>query len=208
MTSNVYMFHFIRHGESVINTTPDIIGQDPEVPLTKKGIDQAFDLSKKINFGTVDFVYASTYKRAKDTAFRALVESPTVPITLVPELREYSAGDAIGKSRNELFTPDIVEKMDKNQMGFAFEGGETLHQVERRASKWLEDEILYNKKYKSLNKDLTFAIFSHGQTIKCLLHYIMGFDQSFTWRIKLDNTSISTVSYSEDKGWFLHGINR
>lgn len=34
----------------------------------------------------------------------------------------------------------------------------------------------------------------------------MGFDKSFTWKIEIDNTSISKLSFGE-LGWKLHTIN-
>ena len=43
-------------------------------------------------------------------------------------------------------------------------------------------------------------------TIKCLLHYVMGFDQSFTWKLDIQNTSMSKL-YFGPEGWRLLGIN-
>ena len=89
-----------------------------------------------------------------------------------------------------------------------------MHMVERRASQWLEDTILYNKEMiaeatarKAAGQaPMEIACFSHGMTIKCLLHYVMGFDQSFTWKMTLENTSISRLYFSEE-GWRLITVN-
>jgi broad specificity phosphatase PhoE len=77
----------------------------------------------------------------------------------------------------------------------------------------LEDTILYNKQMiefasnrKATQKPLNIFVFSHGMTIKCLLHYIMGFDQGFTWKLTLENTSISKLYFSQE-GWRLLTIN-
>lgn len=86
--------------------------------------------------------------------------------------------------------------------------------VERRASKWLEDAILYNKdmiretgmRGAASMEPMEIAVFSHGMTIKTLLHYIMGFDHDFIWKLTLENTSISKLYFGKD-GWRLLTIN-
>jgi broad specificity phosphatase PhoE len=103
--------------------------------------------------------------------------------------------------------------MGNFNVNFLPPGGESLSQVERRASKWLDDEIIYNedmfdkcKFYSDKGEKAKIAVYSHGMTIKTLLHYIVGFDKSFIWKISIDNTSITHLSFGE-KGWALHSIN-
>lgn len=213
---NIYL---TRHGQSVINAIPDMIGQEPTTPLTDKGKDQA----KKVGHRYLSIirhdphlVISSSYKRAYDTCMIAAKESEwfidgewECPFKVTDDLVEYNPGEWKGSKRSELYSkPNLVEKLDKQHMGFLFPKGESLHQVSRRAASYLEENIIYNKEILELaeKEDLHIPVFSHGQTIKCLLHYIMGFDQSFLWKISLENTSICHVVYN-DKGWFLKSIN-
>jgi broad specificity phosphatase PhoE len=124
------------------------------------------------------------------------------------ELREYNAGDWLGGKREDIFIEAIELRMERLNNTFQPPNGESMNQVERRASKWLEDEILYNKALIQPDMDipLNIAVFSHGMTIKCLLHYIMGFDKNFTWKINIDNTSVTKLSFNH-RGWFLNSIN-
>jgi broad specificity phosphatase PhoE len=209
---NEFTISLIRHGQSETNANPDRMGQLETTPLTDMGRHQAKLLGAKLkrekeNF---DLIYSSHYTRALDTAILAT----DYRIILAPELREYSAGDWTDASRSQTINDSI--KVQMGNLGHAFlpPNGESLHQVERRASAWLEENILYNKaiqheasERKRNNKDvLNIALFTHGMTIKCLLHYVMGFDRSFTWKIQIDNTSVSKISFGKD-GWRLLSIN-
>lgn len=212
---NEFYLYLIRHGQTAVNAKGDTVGQTADSPLTEKGRLQAQLLGERLAYKdkvTFDKVFSSSYTRAHDTAKIATGNNQTIYLT--PELREYSAGDWVGGARNELYNVPNLLRMAA--MGNAFQppNGESMHMVERRASVWLEDNILYNKlvqeeaNRRSAQKlpPQNIFVFSHGMTIKCLLHYIMGFDQSFTWKVTLENTSISKL-YFDNKGWRLITIN-
>lgn len=202
----------IRHGESEVNVQPDLLGQTANVKLTELGKSQAKLLGEYLarNNEIPDIVCSSTYDRAAETAriTMANLGSPNYPIEYTDALREYSAGEWTGGSRKEIITPEIVYRM--NMLGQTFQppNGESQHQVERRMSDWLESRFLYNKEFHELcdtYKSVRVAWFSHGLSIKCLLHYIMGFDQSFTWKIDIKNTSVTKLYFND--GWYVKSIN-
>ncbi len=211
---NNFYLSLIRHGESTINITPDVMGQPGDTPLTENGEHQARILEDYLYRNNINFnhVFSSDYKRAYDTAKLALGED--YPIVIVPELQEYDAGDWNGASRAKELTTEVQMKMGLFGNAFLPPNGESMHMVERRASKWLEDAIIYNKDIMTEaaerkaqdKKPLEIACFSHGMTIKCILHFVMGFDQNFTWRINIDNTSITKL-YFGPSGWRLLSIN-
>ena len=213
-----FNLYLIRHGESEINAQPDKMGQSADVKLTELGKEQARLLRQHMFYGkdnqlkfSYDFSFSSPYTRAMDTA---MITLGTNYIRLAPELREYDAGDWTSCSRIATLTTDTQLKMGYQNMGFKPPNGESQTMVERRASEWLEREILYSKemlntyyKYnKANNKPLEILAFTHGMTIKCLLHYVLGFDKSFCWKIEIDNTSVTKLSFG-DKGWKLGYTN-
>jgi broad specificity phosphatase PhoE len=55
-------------------------------------------------------------------------------------------------------------------------------------------------------KVANYYCFSHGMTIKCLLHYVLGYDKSMAWKVTIDNTSISQLYFGRE-GWRLLSIN-
>lgn len=198
-----FNLYLIRHGESEVNTRPDEMGQLPNSKLTELGDKQAILLSKSLKDVSFDYIFSSPYDRALNTAKYTAANNES-KIILVNELREYDAGAWIGASRQATMTDSIKLSMGYLNNTFKPPEGESLNQVERRASQWLEDNILYNKSFR--NKKLNIALFSHGMTIKCLLHYIMGFDRNFTWKISIDNTSITKLNFCKE-GWKLLCVN-
>lgn len=205
----------IRHGESVVNATPDIIGQLPDTPLSEKGKQQALLLRKRflsLN-EKFDYIYSSSYLRAIETT-KLVISDQTQNIILVDDLREYDAGDWQGGNRSVLFTKDIYYRMSQFNINFLPPNGESISMLERRSSKWLEENILYNSQVikdcidliETGQPPLNIAIFCHGLVIKSLLHYIIGFDKSFIWKIKIDNTSLTKLTFGK-QGWKLISIN-
>lgn len=205
----------IRHGQSEVNILPDVIGQSSDTPLTKHGKRQARALGNRfvMTGEYFDYIYSSDYVRAFDTAYISKGES-SQSIIIDEDLREYDAGDWLSCSRSKIMTDNIRFKMAYLDNTFLPPNGESLNQVERRASRWLEDNIIYNKEFMDFcqwkidndHPPLNIAVFTHGMTIKTLLHYIMGFDKSFTWKINIDNTSVTKLSFSKI-GWRLQYLN-
>jgi len=201
----------IRHGQSTTNQNPDLMGQEADTPLSEKGEKQAARLYERLKLKPFDVVYSSTYTRALETA--RIATNFNRDIIQVPDLREYSAGDWTGASRSETITLPVAARMSLLNYSFLPPNGESLAQVERRASLWVENEILYNKEKQDKAKELAktkdvanYICFSHGMTIKCLLHYILGFDKSMAWKVTIENTSISQLYFGKE-GWRLISIN-
>lgn len=216
MIENVeFVISLVRHGESEVNATPDVIGQNPDVQLTKNGIRQAELLHERFlrRNDHFDLIYSSPYDRALHTAKIAIPDKDQ-DIILAPELREYDAGSWTGASRADVLTQKVKLQMNLINQMFKPPNGESCAMVERRASQWLEEHILYNKNIaiessrRAINNiaPLNILCFSHGVTIKSLLHYIVGFDKSFIWKINISNTSITKLYFSKE-GWGLININ-
>jgi broad specificity phosphatase PhoE len=199
---NHFNLWLIRHGQSEINVQPDMMGQQGNTKLTQLGRKQAELLGQRLKKeGQVfDHVYSSDYLRAHDTARIAIGGK----VIIDSSLREYSAGDWTESKRSKILTSEVKLKMGYMNSAFLPPNGESLHQVERRAATWLEQTLLYNQEISGKTNNI--AVFSHGMTIKTLLHYVMGFDQNFTWKIMLDNTSITKLSFG-DEGWRLICVN-
>lgn len=197
----------IRHGQSTTNANPDLMGQRGNVPLSELGIKQAEALGRSLKDSYFDFIYSSDYTRALDTAKLAC---PLRLISTSPLLREYCAGDWTGVNRHTAVTQDV--KLEMNYLNGAFkppgQTGESLNMVQRRATQWLDDAIIYNNMMVNLSqtKKLNIAVFSHGMTIKTLLQYIMGFDRSFMWKVNMSNTGVCRLSFDKE-GWRVNCIN-
>ncbi len=197
--------YLVRHGESVRNTQPDLIGQAADEKLSNNGVSQARMLGRHFGIKSITFdkVFYSPYKRAADTWRIASdkFDNPDQLGVLVHELREYSAGDMTDRSRKEIYGNTMMMN-DMNELGmlFKFDNGESLFEVQQRAVTWL------NKILSIQSKDVSIALFTHGMVIKCLLQHFMHFDQHMTWRVKVDNTSITHLSRKNGL-WSINCIN-
>ena len=204
-------FYFIRHGESTSNATPGFAaGVDFDSPLTPKGLEQARHLGKRLKGENVRFdrVYSSSLRRAVQT-------TETMLDAMGEADRDFPKVDAIieqqlpgwrGVPTSEALTTEMIAYMRGKGAHFVPPQGESYRIVQRRFAGWLEDEILYNEDLISKEKSITVAVVGHGAATRCLLHYIMGFDESFIWRISLDNTSVSRFRFNHE-GWFPICIN-
>jgi len=204
-------FYFIRHGESVSNTSPGFAsGIDYNSPLTPKGFDQARLLGQRLKRENVEFdrIYSSSLVRAVQTTETMLeaMDQPGKSFTKVDALIEQQLPGWRGVRKEEVYTPEMVTYIRGKRSHFVPPQGESQRMVQRRMANWLEDEIIYNEDLVEKEMALTVAIISHGAATKCLFHYIMGFDEGLIPRIGTDNCCISRFAFNKE-GWFLICLN-
>jgi broad specificity phosphatase PhoE len=203
--------YLIRHGESEMNLTPHIVsGRSPKTPLSPKGQEQSKKLGEWFREHRIplEHIHSSPFLRAKMTACHALnIEPDNSGIVYDPRLIEYSAGDWEDKRRRQVQITKVQLQMAEMGIDFAPPGGESQRQVEQRVSEWLCDEIISNPNIFCLNREVHIAAFSHGLTIKCLLHHILHFDSHLIWRMEIDNCSITKLVFNT-RGWWPKYINR
>jgi broad specificity phosphatase PhoE len=111
-----------------------------------------------------------------------------------------------GRLASEVLTPEVLLLSAEAGKWFQPADGESFRVVERRASNWLEDELLFNPAWAERPGSHRIAIIAHGETLRCLFHYIMGFDHGLIPRIQLDNTSVSRFRFDR-RGWTVNSIN-
>ena len=205
-------FYLIRHGQSKTNAVPGLVaGRTHDSDLTARGEEEARRLGERLAAEGVRFdrVYCSTYSRAIKTA-RTMVTAMGTPDVNIPEvhaLREHEGPpEWRGKRIEEVFTPEVRAYSAAKGNDFKPQGGESLREVERRVSQWLEEELIYNRAYVSRPLSMRIAIVGHGTATKCLMRYILGFDQRLMFRMSLDNCSISRFRF-DCGGWSLISIN-
>jgi|TARA_B100000959_G_C14997533_1_gene631067 broad specificity phosphatase PhoE len=204
-------FYFIRHGESISNITPGIAaGENFDAPMTDRGHQQAEAAGRRLGEEGVKFekIFSSSLVRAKQTTEGVLRGMGL-------EGTEYEQVDAIiekqtpawrGKLAKDVMPTEVRLLMAEKGKYFKAADGETMRWVERRASNWLEDEILYNKDWYQKPGTHPIAIVSHGDTMRALLHYITGMDNRLAMRTDIFNCSISRFRFGK-LGWHIGTIN-
>ncbi len=201
MTLDLYL---IRHAESRLNEDGHLIGgRTNHAPLTTRGKEQAILLGQRLADGTVNFneVYASPAVRTVQTAqiVCGTLDFPLDAIVQRKELQELSQGDWEGKSRDQIYTDAVLKEINRLPGLFRPPNGESQDDVEKRMYAFVQELI-------AKGTDITAGIFGHGMAFKCLLRGIMEFNHERTYKIALDNTSITRVKYTP-RGWHLLSVN-
>lgn len=198
--------YLIRHAESTGNVQSHIVGgRSNHLLLTEKGEKQAIVLGKWLAKKGIFFdrVFASVAIRAKETARLVCQEInlPTAEIYIEEDLVELCQGDWTGRLREEVYTEAALKAIQDDPWNFKAPGGESQKEVEERVYDWFEMNIL-----PLFEQNLKIAIFSHGVAIKCLFRKIAGANPAITYRLAIENTSVTQYLFDE-RGWHVRRLN-
>lgn len=202
-----FVLHLIRHGESTANVKQggQIGGVDAQ--LTEHGRLQAADLGEYFRRTRqwLGQIHCSTLDRARETA-SIVCERARYKLDEVEydeRLVEINRGQFDGRPLSEVFVAEERQKMILYGMDYRTPGGETMHEVGARMLGWVV-ETCFDKT--PGDQACIYTAFTHGHAIRCLLHKILGNDPYLTWRIRIDNTSITTLTHGEN-GWGIDRVN-
>lgn len=139
--------YLIRHAESTMDDKPDFIGgRCPSAILTPNGKRQARALAVFLNSQGLRFdeVYSSPLERAKHTALFVCQEMDILEekIQCSDGLIEISQGQWEGCHFSDIYTPEIVNIINRSQPDFCAPGGESERQVEFRMVEFLNNKVL------------------------------------------------------------------
>ena len=203
--------YFIRHGESESNATPGLAFPiNYDAPLSTLGHQQSKLLGERFKKEKISFdkVFSSTLTRAVQTIENmfAGMGNEGNSFQKVPEIIEQQIPGWRGVPTEEAYTNDTMSYIMEKGNDFVGPDGESIREVQKRATNWLEDELIYNRDLCIEPQSLKVAIISHESTLRSIFHYIMGFDQRLTYKIGVDNTSISRFIFNS-KGWSVVCLN-
>ncbi|MBS9766646.1 MAG: histidine phosphatase family protein [Flavobacteriaceae bacterium] len=195
--------YLIRHAETEYNRINDKIGgRSSHLHITEKGQEQAQILRKWLNENDLIFdqMFCSTSVRAKET-MSFLTDNISSVIYSI-ELEELSQGDWEGLPRKEIHTEERLAEINANNYKFKAPNGESQEEVELRMYNFITKNIL------SQNQAGKYAIVTHGMSIRCLLRKILNSNPAMTHKIGIDNTSVTKLKYTTEKGWELCYLNK
>lgn len=200
---DLYLF---RHGKSAMQTKHWLIGgRSNETPLIRDGVYQSYMLGYRLKRAKIVFdeIYSSSATRTRETSriTCGVIEFPLEKIVVCEDLLEQNQGNWEGKPRQEIYTPEMLEKINSDNWHFTPPNGESQRAVEERMLNWINQNLVAR-----YTNNICVGIFGHGTAIKCLLRGIMGFSPKMTYKIAIENTSITRLHYNE-KGWHPICIN-
>ena len=151
--------YFVRHGESEWNVADKICGRT-DIPLTKRGHEQAVETGKKIVAEGIkaDEILYSPLSRAADTA-KHISEITGIPARVEPRLIEQNFGKYESTARNG-------EEFQKAKQQFItrYDGGESMLHLAQRIYNLL-DEIKAESDHK------TYILVAHNGISRVIQSY-------------------------------------
>ncbi len=186
----------IRHGETDGNAAGLAQGHYDE-PLNKEGRAQAELLAQRLLNWRIDAIYSSDSTRTVQTAEPLLRMRPELTIETTSDLREKFYGDCENATWDALRTEhqETFERMLNPAVGsdVRFPGGETDREHMHRVARFIDE--IPNRHDEGSN----ILVFSHGGSIKAAGAHLCRLRIQDKWRLKTDNTGISSVI--DDPTW-------
>jgi alpha-ribazole phosphatase len=197
METNIYL---IRHGQTVWNADRRFQGQS-DVALDESGVAQARLLRERMREVPVDFIVSSDLIRARQTA-EILAEPHGLEVVEDPALREIHFGIWEGLPIDEIRRrdPELFETWRGSPGALRVPEAETFQEVQDRAAAAFE-------RWAALYSGKTLVLVSHGGVISALLCRILNEPIQRMWDYKLENTSVSYVTYHSSTGYRIQFVN-
>lgn len=182
----------VRHGQTASNVA-QTLGASHDDPLDPVGEAQARAVAAHLAALKLPAprVYASTYRRAQQTA-QAIADALRVPLTVLDGLQEIAVGTWAGRPYAHLHTHRHDWRHEDGTPGFP--GGESLGGVARRFLAALEGVV---------DPAATPIVVSHGGALTAVLTTLLQVDPDDAWgdgRFAHANTAVTELVRGPD-GW-------
>ena len=176
--------YFVRHGESEWNVADKICGRT-DIPLTKRGHEQAVETGKKIVADGIkaDEILYSPLLRAADTA-KHISEMTGIPAHMEPRLIEQNFGKYESTARNG-------EEFQKAKQQFItrYDGGESMLHLAQRIYNLL-DEL-------KEQQDKTYILVAHNGIARVVQSYFKDMTNEEYAAFGVQNCSVTEFSFVE-----------
>lgn len=187
-----------RHPETTHNVNHAIVsGRSNHIELTPKGVEQAkrFAHAFAKDFPEPTVLMSSPAIRARRLLDIYLEETGrTIDYTVDDALQEMSQGVADGQLRADIYTEEVLARIDKELFDFKHPEGESLNDVSARMIDWLW------RMHREHNGETILAA-THGQAIRRTVGHVLGWNHFQTTRDPLHqtpNVSVTHLSVADD----------
>ena len=183
-----------RHGQTEHNRLGIAQGQT-DVPLERRGIEQARALRDRLVNERIDAIYSSDLERAYRTA-TTVADGHGLAVTPVSTFRERSFGAFEGEPKHAL--REAAAAAGKRYSEWRPPEGETAADVADRAFPALE----------AIVRDAsgeTILVVAHGGVNRAIVCSILAGDCTNASRLSQENTCLNELRY--DGGWSIRRLN-
>jgi len=187
--------YFVRHGQSEYNINK--MYQHPDVGLSVFGKKQAEILAKRFKKIPIDVIFASSFKRAKQTAeiINKVLKKKVIYSDLFRDAKIPS--EFIGRKNSELTKIHEIIDRHSNNSTWHYSDEENFFEFKERAKKIIE----YLVKLKKEN----ILVVTHGGVVKMIIFLLsledkvsLKFFRKFAFFFKAINTGITLFQTDEN----------
>jgi alpha-ribazole phosphatase len=176
----------VRHGETELNSGLRYWGKT-DVPLGTGGLKQAERLGRRLAGEKIDWVYASSHKRALLTA-QTIAARHNLVVTACDELREIDFGRIEGLTYAEVQQqfPAVARSWVERDPTLSYPEGESLAELDLRIAR-------FSERLKERAPEDTVLVVAHSGVLRSLICLLLELDTRDRWKMRLDLASLSIV---------------
>lgn len=199
------IIYLMRHGETDWNKRGCFQGQ-VDIPLNDYGRELARITSEALKDVKFEAAFCSPLLRAVETAMIMLDEQQMeqlrkrqkpVPVMMDERLKEFDFGVKDGSNIAQMRsdpTEPLYYLLNDPKHYVPPAGGETLEQLYKRSSSFMEERILpLEKQYE------TILIVAHGVMNRSIINPIAGIPMEDFWAIQMRNCTVSILSLQDGR---------
>ena len=197
--------YFVRHGQTKYNILQ--VYQSEYAELSQSGIRQTEILAKRFSKISIDIIYSSPMKRAKQTAeiINKFLKKKIIYSDFLKERKDPS--DFLGKRADSFGILKInkIRDLHENDYLWHYSDEENFIEYKERINKFF--------KFLSKTKKRNILVVTHGGPIKMIIFLMMGtkFTPQTFYRFsdlfKLNNTGITLCERDKKEVWSVRAYN-
>lgn len=188
--------YIVRHGETEYNRLRIMQGRRIDSVLNATGEAQAVALAQRLADIPFDAIYASTLKRAAQTAATVAKHHPDAPVYHLKDLEEMSWGILEGEPTSEKLMrilDGVHEYWQAGDYDHRIEEGESIREVETRAVRALNQIV-------DQHEGQTVLIVAHGRLLRVMLASVLeAYGLARMEEIKHTNTAVNKLVYEDGR---------
>jgi alpha-ribazole phosphatase/probable phosphoglycerate mutase len=192
--------YLLRHGETSWNAAGNKYCGRSDIPLTKRGIEQARQVHKQIKNYSLDAIYSSPLKRAFDTA---KIVNGGQKVIKDERLIELDFGWWEGKPKKEFIPerPSLWKKWMADPATMQAGGtGETGRELIDRVNDFFTDAL-------QRHTNGTILVVAHNGVNRLYLAHKLGMPLGNYRKLVLDNSTVSVFTLGDNTELRLHRLN-
>lgn len=188
--------YLVRHGETEYNRLQIVQGRGIDAALNETGRSQAAAVARRLADVQLNAIYASTLRRAVETAEQIATEHRGLTVQRLDDLSEMAWGVYEGRPHSPQLKQDFEafrERWRNGDFAFRIEGGESILDVQRRGRRAIESIL-------KRHPGEAVLVVTHGRFLRVLLATLLeDYGLKRMEDIAHANTGLNTIHYREGR---------